>query len=47
MNIREKLAQYVQYRQTVRELTSLSNRQLSDLGIARADIKAVARTASF
>ena len=31
------------YRQTVNELSVLSNRDLSDLGIARADIKKVAR----
>ncbi|GGF12050.1 hypothetical protein GCM10011321_00220 [Youhaiella tibetensis] len=47
MNIRETLAKYAQYRVTIRELNSLSNRQLSDLGISRADIKTVARTASF
>ena len=32
------------YRQTVRELNSLDNRSLADLGIQRADIPAVART---
>ncbi len=43
MNIRQKLAQFVAYQRTVRELDALDNRQLSDLGIQRADIKRVAR----
>ncbi len=30
------------YRQTVRELSALSNRDLADLGIARSDISRVA-----
>jgi uncharacterized protein YjiS (DUF1127 family) len=45
MNIRQKIAQFAQYQQTVRELSALDNRQLSDLGINRTDIKAVARAA--
>ena len=45
MNIRQKLAQFAQYQQTVRELSALDNRQLNDLGINRFDIKAVARAA--
>jgi uncharacterized protein YjiS (DUF1127 family) len=45
MNIRQKLAQFAQYQQTVRELSALDNRQLNDLGISRFDIKAVARAA--
>jgi len=47
MNIRQKLAQFAQYRQTVRELSSLDNRQLKDLGINRADIKTIARGAAL
>jgi len=47
MNIRQKLAQFAQYQQTVRELNALDNRQLTDLGIARADIKSLARSKSF
>ncbi|MBU1174015.1 MAG: DUF1127 domain-containing protein [Alphaproteobacteria bacterium] len=31
------------YHQTVRELNSLDNRALADLGIQRADIPAIAR----
>jgi uncharacterized protein YjiS (DUF1127 family) len=46
MNIRQKLSQIVAYNRTVRELSSLSNTQLRDLGITREDIKSVARTAA-
>ena len=44
MTIREKFAKFAQYQQTVRELSALNNRQLTDLGINRADIKALARS---
>lgn len=47
MNIRQKLAQYVAYQRTVRELAALDNRSLSDLGIQRADIKRIARASAF
>jgi uncharacterized protein YjiS (DUF1127 family) len=47
MNIRQKLAQFAQYQQTVRELAALDNRQLSDLGINRSDIKSLARAKSL
>ena len=43
MTIRQKLAQFAQYRQTIRELSALDNHQLKDLGITRADIKNIAR----
>ncbi|WDR02687.1 DUF1127 domain-containing protein [Devosia algicola] len=43
MNIRQKLAQFAQYQQTVRELNSLDTRSLNDLGINRYDIKNLAR----
>jgi uncharacterized protein YjiS (DUF1127 family) len=43
MNIRQKLAQMVQYHRAVRELSSLDERQLRDLGITRADIHTIAR----
>ncbi len=43
MNLREKFAQFAQYQQTVRELSALDNRQLNDLGIARGDIRQLAR----
>lgn len=47
MNIRQKIAQYVAYQRTVRELASLDNRSLNDLGITRADIKRVARDSAY
>ena len=47
MNIRQKLAQFAQYQQTVRELSALDNRQLKDLGISRDDIKTIARGAAL
>jgi uncharacterized protein YjiS (DUF1127 family) len=43
MNIRQKITNFVQYQRTVRELAALDARQLNDLGLTRADIKAVAR----
>ena len=41
--IAAKLAAYRRYRESVRELSRLSDRELSDLGIARCDIEFVAR----
>jgi uncharacterized protein YjiS (DUF1127 family) len=43
MNIRTTLRKWAAYRQTVRELADLDNRQLKDLGINRYDIERVAR----
>jgi Uncharacterized conserved small protein len=43
MNIAKKIAQFAQYQRTLRELNALDSRQLNDLGITRADIKAIAR----
>jgi len=43
MGIRQTLKKWAAYQQTVRELSALDNRQLSDLGIARTDIQRVAR----
>jgi uncharacterized protein YjiS (DUF1127 family) len=43
MGIRQTLKKWSAYQQTVRELTALDNRQLSDLGITRADIQKIAR----
>ncbi|MFM2281302.1 MAG: hypothetical protein RLZZ444_3533 [Pseudomonadota bacterium] len=45
MNIARAYNNWVKYRQTVIELGRMSNRELSDLGIARDDIRAVARQA--
>ena len=38
-----KLRSWMRYRETLRELERLSDRDLADLGIARADIEGVAR----
>ena len=43
MGIRHTLKKWAAYQQTVRELAALDNRQLSDLGITRADIQRIAR----
>ena len=41
-----RLRRWRRYRETVRELESLSPRELSDLGIRRGDIGRLAREAS-
>ena len=41
-----KLRNLKRYRQTVRELSRLSDRDLADLGISRFDIDSVARDAA-
>jgi uncharacterized protein YjiS (DUF1127 family) len=41
-----KLRNWKRYRETVRELSRLSDRDLADLGISRFDIDAVARDAA-
>lgn len=43
MDIRKTFRKWAAYQQTVRELTSLDNRQLNDLGISRTEITRVAR----
>jgi uncharacterized protein YjiS (DUF1127 family) len=43
MNVARTLSNWRKYRQTVSELGRMSNRELSDLGIARTDIRTVAR----
>lgn len=40
-------AQRAIYRQTVRELASLSDRELSDLGVARGNIQSTAYSATY
>lgn len=45
MDIVGKFKDWRAYRKTVAELSALSNRELSDLGISRADIPFVARKA--
>ena len=43
MNLTDSFRNWRTYRTTVSELSRLSNRQLGDLGIDRADIRKVAR----
>ena len=38
-----KVQAYFRYRETVRELSLLSNRELDDLGISRSQIDIIAR----
>lgn len=42
--ILSKIRAYVSYRETLRELSQLSDRELDDLGIARFEIDSIART---
>jgi uncharacterized protein YjiS (DUF1127 family) len=42
-----KIRAYARYRETVRELSQLSNRELDDLGISRFQIASVARQAAL
>ena len=43
--ILSKIRSYLKYRETVRELSRLSDRELDDLGIARFQIDGIARGA--
>jgi len=43
MDIRQTFKRWAAYQQTVRELNSLDNRSLTDLGISRSDINRIAR----
>jgi uncharacterized protein YjiS (DUF1127 family) len=45
--ILSKIRAYKLYRQTVNELSELSDRELTDLGMSRFEIAAVARKATF
>jgi len=46
MNVARSFNNWRKYRQTVSELGRMSNRELHDLGINRADIETVARAAA-
>lgn len=46
MNIARSFNNWRKYRQTVNELDRMSNRELHDLGIDRADIRRIARQAA-
>jgi uncharacterized protein YjiS (DUF1127 family) len=43
----QRLAQYSTYRSTVSELAMLTDRELADLGIYRADIRDIAQRTSY
>jgi len=43
--LKTRITAWKRYNRTVSELNALSNRELADLGIARADIQSVARAA--
>lgn len=43
----ENVARYRQFSKTVKELTSLSDRELRDLGISRYQIRDIAREAVY
>ena len=45
--ILSKVRSYMRYRETIRELSLLSDRELDDLGISRCQIESVARQNAF
>ena len=47
MSLRNRILQYRQYRQNLHELSRCTDRNLADLGIARADIRRVAWLAAL
>lgn len=46
-NLKEKFQTRALYRETVRELSALSDRELRDLGIGRSSIRFLARMAVY
>ncbi len=46
MNVARSFSTWRKYRQTVNELGRMTTRELNDLGIARSDIRTVARSAA-
>ena len=47
VDIRAAMARRAVYAQTLRELDTLTNRELGDLGLSRTDIVRVAREAAY
>ncbi len=46
-SLAQRRAQHRAYRSTVNELSALSNRDLTDMGVHRADIHDIARQAAY
>ncbi len=46
-SVKSAIARRAVYAQTLRELNGLTNRELADLGIARANIAVIAREAAY
>lgn len=46
-DIAERIARYRTYRMTLNELQTLTDRELTDLGIARADVRSIAYRAAY
>ena len=46
-NLAQRFAQFRAYRTTLNELSQLSDRELADMGIHRANIGAIARDAAY
>ena len=44
--LNRRIASWNRYKRTVNELQALSNRELADLGISRADIARIAKEAA-
>ncbi|GAA5540031.1 MULTISPECIES: DUF1127 domain-containing protein [Brucella/Ochrobactrum group] len=47
INLRTQFNRWMQYCENLRELESCSDRELSDLGLSRNDIRRVAREAAY
>jgi uncharacterized protein YjiS (DUF1127 family) len=45
-SLKDRIAKYKRYNRTVKELMFLSDRELTDLGISRSDIRRIAREAA-
>lgn len=46
-HLRTQFSRWMQYRENLRELSGCTDRDLSDLGLSRADIRRVAHEAAF
>jgi uncharacterized protein YjiS (DUF1127 family) len=46
-HIIERIRAYLRYRESVRVLSSLSERELADIGVSRGEIETVAKEAAY